>query len=144
MRQQGLKLKRKPRAGKMAQRVKALATKPDYSLKFDTQDPHGEKRECNSHKWSSKFQEPRSPASSTQSLATGIFIGCSRTNWGTEPSEFTGRFLIKASETAPYNERVSLSKRHQNMSVYAPNSRAKLDKMESRNRVIHNDSQSCC
>lgn len=35
------KLERKPRACEMAQRVKVLTTKPDHSLKFDTQAPHG-------------------------------------------------------------------------------------------------------
>jgi hypothetical protein len=42
------------------------------------------------------LQEPGNPASSAQSLATGIFIDCSRTTWGTELSAFTGRFLIIA------------------------------------------------
>lgn len=39
------KLKRKPRAGEMAQRVKVLATTSDHWLKFDTQAPRGGRRE---------------------------------------------------------------------------------------------------
>lgn len=43
IRQRGskMKLKRKPRAGETAQKVKVFATKPDHSLKFDTQAPCG-------------------------------------------------------------------------------------------------------
>jgi hypothetical protein len=38
---------------------------------------------------------------SIQPLAAGIFSDQSRTNWGTRPSAFTGRFLIRASEPLP-------------------------------------------